>query len=69
MYDIPFIWFRFIGVYLIYPETEGFTLEEVELFFSDSHRKMTERRIKKMGECDLVKHDKTGCDNAVFSLN
>lgn len=55
---------------MIYPETEGFTLEEVELFFSDSNRKMTDLRINKISDnSSLELTTKKGCDNVVFSLN
>lgn len=55
---------------MIYPETEGYTLEEVELFFSDSNRKMTDLRINKISEHPSEENTtKKGCDNVVFSLN
>lgn len=33
--------------FIFLPETEGRTLEEIELFFSDNKRKMIDRHIKK----------------------
>lgn len=33
--------------YLILPETEGHTLEEIEQYFSDSKRRITDRRVRR----------------------
>lgn len=37
---------RFVLQYLVLPETEGHTLEEIELYFSDKQRGLTDRRIR-----------------------
>lgn len=36
-----------IVMYLILPETEGRTLEDIELHFSDDSKKLTDRKIAK----------------------
>lgn len=36
-----------ILIYLILPETENQTLEDIELYFSDKSKKFTDRKIKK----------------------
>ena len=40
--------FRFITLYLVLPETENRTLEEIEQYFSDKSRKFGDRKIKKI---------------------
>lgn len=43
-------------MYIFLPETENRTLEEIELFFSDSKRKITNREIKQSPKsCDNIK--------------
>lgn len=38
--------FRFVVIYLILPETEGRTLEEIEAYFSDKSRKFNDIQIR-----------------------
>lgn len=40
--------FSFIAIYFILPETENHELEDIELYFSDDKRKITDRIIPKM---------------------
>lgn len=40
-------------MYLILPETEGASLEDIELHFSDNNRKLTDRRIARRSEDKL----------------
>lgn len=37
---------RLVVQYLILPETEGKTLEEIEVYFSDKTRRITDRHIR-----------------------
>lgn len=37
--------FRLIAMYLLLPETEERTLEDIEMHFSDNKRKLTDRKI------------------------
>lgn len=46
-------------MYVFLPETENRTLEEVELYFSDKTRKLTDIHIKKASEANPVE----GADN------
>lgn len=46
-------------LFVILPETEGRTLEEIELFFSDNKRRITDHRIRKITTI--------GCDNAAYN--
>lgn len=39
-----------VSMYFILPETEGRTLEDIELHFSDNSKKITDRRIVKITE-------------------
>lgn len=44
-----------ILMYFILPETEGRTLEDIELHFSDNSKKLTDRKIaKKLIDKDLI---------------
>lgn len=36
----------FIALYLVFPETEGKSLQQIEYYFSDKTRKWTDRRIR-----------------------
>lgn len=63
------------------PETEGRTLEEIELFFSDNKRKMADRHIKKTEVNDVSMKQiqiksiangvevLSGCENKAFEEN
>lgn len=42
-----FLSFRFIVLYLILPETENCDLEDIELYYSNSAHKLTDRKIRK----------------------
>lgn len=44
--------YSLIGMYIFLPETEGRTLEEVERFFSDKNRKLTDRYVPRMLSTD-----------------
>lgn len=44
---------RLVIMYLILPETEGCTLEDIEIHFSDNNRKLTDRRIARRSEDKL----------------
>lgn len=39
-------------MYIFMPETEGRTLEEVERFFSDKNRRLTDRYVPRMFPSD-----------------
>lgn len=39
----------------ILPDTEGRTLEEIEQFFSDKTRRLTDRKIQPVRELDVSK--------------
>lgn len=41
-------------MYLILPETENHTLEDIELHFSDNKRKLTDRKIQKVGQLNAA---------------
>lgn len=45
--------FRTVIMYLILPETEGCTLEDIEIHFSDDNRKLTDRYIARRSESKL----------------
>lgn len=51
---------RLCVLFVILPETEGRTLEEIELFFSDNKRPITDRHIRKITA--------VGCDNAAYTV-
>lgn len=59
-----------IYIYLYLPETEGRTLEEIELFFSDNKRPMSDRHIKTAGQANkefkLAVISNNGCDNRAY---
>lgn len=38
---------RFIGMYLMLPETEGYSLEEIDQYFSNSRRKFNDIYISR----------------------
>lgn len=42
-------------MYFVMPETENRTLEEVEVHFSDNKRKITDIRIRKIGDVEANK--------------
>lgn len=42
--------FRMVIMYFILPETEGCTLEDIEIHFSDNSRKLTDRYIVRHSE-------------------
>lgn len=48
-------------MYVFMPETENRTLEEVERYYSDTYRKVTDRRIPVMGKQSEI--------NAAFTSN
>lgn len=48
-----------VGLILMYfflPETENFSLEEIELHFSDNSKSLTDRKIVKKSQTPLI-HD------------
>lgn len=58
-----------IFIYVYLPETEGRTLEEIELFFSDNKRPMSDRKIKPSTttkELKLATISNNGCDNRAY---
>lgn len=69
-------------MYATLPETEGKTLEEIELHFSDNSKKITDRNIKKVAKDIQIKSNSTtgdvkpqtvfkvqgGCDNKGFAV-
>lgn len=47
-----------IWMYLILPETENKSLEDIELHFSDNSKKMTNHKIAKVTNPDRIKESK-----------
>lgn len=63
-------------IYKFLPETENRTLEDIELYFTDSRRKWTDIKIVKQISVDgnVETNDKgnntgKGCDNKAFVQN
>lgn len=63
-------------IYKFLPETENRTLEDIELYFTDSRRKWTDIKIVKQKSVDgsVETNDKDGnsakgCDNKAFVQN
>lgn len=50
-------------MYVFLPETENRTLEEVELYFSDKSRKLTDRHVKKTSDLNNMDLKIGGIDN------
>lgn len=44
------ILFRLIVIYQILPETEGRTLQDIEIHFADDSRKITDHHIARMSD-------------------
>lgn len=53
----------FILMYLILPETEGRTLEDIEMHFSDNSKKITDHKIVKSKHCGKRQEDVGNADN------
>lgn len=56
-----FPWFRFVGMYLTLPETEGRTLDEVESYFADRKRKFHDIQIPRKGQTTATTTTTTNC--------
>lgn len=53
-----FPYYSFVVMYFILPETEGCDLADIELYFADDRRKITDRIIPKATEkCKLTEND------------
>lgn len=69
----------FVFMYFILPETEGKTLEDIELHFADKSKRLTDRQIRKMSKQlgtekdydhieEIIKlHAKNGCVNGGYT--
>lgn len=65
-----------VFTFFFLPETERRTLEDIEIHFSDNHRKITDRKIKKntsfenilnAQQTNVKKSAINGCDNRAFT--
>lgn len=59
-------------MYFILPETEGYTLEEIELHFQDNSKKLTDRKILKLDQNTYepnMENGKPGVVNEGFQID
>lgn len=57
-----------ILVYFILPETEGRTLEDIELHFADNSKKITDHKIAKLSNFNKSIPDNFESSDSVFEL-
>lgn len=58
-----------LALYLVLPETEGRTLEEIENFFSDKTRSVFDRHIRPLGVATVIVTAVTdGSDNELVKV-